>query len=100
MSTLLPRRTILTLQRSSFSSLTSLRAGKESELHNENRANEADKHKHDQLEKAKSGKNNWSEKLASDSEESVKADRGDMNGSGESVADLQKQSTEKFRKGE
>ncbi|KAF2239001.1 hypothetical protein EV356DRAFT_504353 [Viridothelium virens] len=66
-------------------------AGKESALHNETRAEEAEHHKQDQLRKQKEGKGEWKDELASDSESIVKADRGEIDASEETISKLQKE---------
>ncbi|KAK4962307.1 hypothetical protein LTR28_004564 [Elasticomyces elasticus] len=59
----------------SFRSAALLRAGKESALGQEGRAEEAEHHKQDQLQKQKEGKGQWKDELASDSESIVRLTR-------------------------
>ncbi|KAK1065010.1 hypothetical protein LTR74_008286 [Friedmanniomyces endolithicus] len=82
-----------TLPTRSFHSCRVLAVGKESELHNENRGEEAEAHKQDQLRKQKEGKGHWKDELASDSESIVKADRNEMGSAKENIEELQKETT-------
>ncbi|KAK0345090.1 hypothetical protein LTR91_013795 [Friedmanniomyces endolithicus] len=102
-----------TLPTRSFHSCRVLAVGKESELHNENRGEEAEAHKQDQLRKQKEGKGHWKDELASDSESivgppfhsrplsgtpryswwGVKADRNEMGSAKENIEELQKETT-------
>ncbi|KAK3060364.1 hypothetical protein LTS18_008702, partial [Coniosporium uncinatum] len=66
-------------------------AGREDKLHEEGRAEEIDQHKDDMLKKQKEGKGHWKEELASSSESIVKADRGDVEASDETIGQLQKE---------
>ncbi|KAF2189634.1 hypothetical protein K469DRAFT_700867 [Zopfia rhizophila CBS 207.26] len=66
-------------------------AGKESALGNEARAEEIEKEKDDLLKKHKDGKGHWKEGLASDSESIVKADRGEVEASEETIKKLQEE---------
>ncbi|TKA67010.1 hypothetical protein B0A55_08195 [Friedmanniomyces simplex] len=75
----------------SFRSCGVLGAGKESALHNENRAEEAEAHKQDQLQKQREGKGHWKDELASDSESIVKADRNEMGSAKDNIEELQKE---------
>nr|POE71989.1 hypothetical protein CFP56_11865 [Quercus suber] len=84
--------------RRAFQTSRVLGAGKESALHNENRAEEAEAHKQDQLAKQKQGKGEWKDALASDSESIVKADRGDLHNAKDTIATLQKESAEAAQK--
>ncbi|PMD27527.1 hypothetical protein NA56DRAFT_560704 [Hyaloscypha hepaticicola] len=67
--------------------VSSVRALKEDDRHNEDQAEHNERHKQDQLQKQKEGKGHWKPELASNSEEAVAADRqaGDH-----SVEELQK----------
>ncbi|KAK8219213.1 hypothetical protein M8818_000945 [Zalaria obscura] len=76
----------------SFQTSRILAAGKESALGNENRAEEAEAAKQKQLKKQKEGKGEWHEELASDSESIVKADRGDIDASADTIKKLQEES--------
>ncbi|KAF2772699.1 hypothetical protein EJ03DRAFT_324248 [Teratosphaeria nubilosa] len=76
----------------SFQSCRVLLAGKEDALHNENRPDEAERAKQDQLREQKQGKGQWKDELASNSESIIKADRGDIGSSKESIQELQKES--------
>ena len=58
---------------------------------NEDRAEEAEFHKQDQLQKQKEGKGQWKDELASDSESMLKADRGEIKASQETIDQLQKE---------
>ncbi|CZT25213.1 uncharacterized protein RCC_10942 [Ramularia collo-cygni] len=69
----------------SFQSCRVMAAGKETKEGNAERAEEIEKSKQQQL---KDGK--WTDKLASDSESSVKADRGEF-GKGQSIEEMQKE---------
>ncbi|KAK4996172.1 hypothetical protein LTR66_004145 [Elasticomyces elasticus] len=62
----------------SFRSAALLRAGKESALGQEGRAEEAEHHKQDQLQKQKEGKGQWKDELASDSESIVRVARAHL----------------------
>jgi len=79
------------LQRASFSAGPRVLAGKESALGHEGRAEEIDTHKADLLKKQKEGKGEWKEPLASDSESIVKADRGEVEASEETIKQLQEE---------
>ncbi|KAK8193071.1 uncharacterized protein BKA78DRAFT_294491 [Phyllosticta capitalensis] len=57
----------------------------------EGRAEEAEAHKQDQLRKQKQGKGHWKDELASDSESAVKADRGEVDASSDTIQKLQKE---------
>ncbi|MCJ1484790.1 hypothetical protein MMC06_004963 [Schaereria dolodes] len=76
--------------------LSSARAAlSENDRHREDVHHEIDHHKNDQLEKQKQGKGHWKKELASQSEASIKADRGEIDASEDSIKDLQKE-TEEF----
>ncbi|KAK0259300.1 hypothetical protein B0A54_12302 [Friedmanniomyces endolithicus] len=77
-----------------FHSCRVLAVGNESELHNENRGEEAEAHKQDQLQKQKEGKGEWKGELASESESMIKADRNEMGNAEEDIEKLQKKTTE------
>lgn len=64
-------------------------AGKETHLHHEGRADEVESEKQDLLKKQKEGKGHWKEGLASDSESIIKADRGEVEASDETIKKLQ-----------
>ncbi|KAJ2971733.1 hypothetical protein NQ176_g7548 [Zarea fungicola] len=51
--------------------------------------NDVDKHKLDSIRKQQSGTGHWKRELASDSEEAIKADKGQQSGAKESVEALQ-----------
>ncbi|KAK0259824.1 hypothetical protein LTS09_005667 [Friedmanniomyces endolithicus] len=78
----------------SFHSCRVLAVGKESELHNENRGEEAEAHKQDQLRKQKEGKGQWKGELASESESMIKADRNETENAEEDIEKLQEKTTE------
>ncbi|KAF1984781.1 hypothetical protein K402DRAFT_395475 [Aulographum hederae CBS 113979] len=66
-------------------------AGKEDALHTEGRAEEIEAEKHDQLQKQKEGKGHWKDSLASNSESMIKADRGEVEASDDTIKELQKE---------
>ncbi|KAG0651616.1 hypothetical protein D0Z07_1766 [Hyphodiscus hymeniophilus] len=74
---------------------SSVRALKEGDHSSPDQAEHNEKHKQDQLKKQKEGKGHWKPELASNSEESVAADR---NHDGESIENLQKRTTEHAEK--
>ncbi|KAF2496396.1 hypothetical protein BU16DRAFT_459538 [Lophium mytilinum] len=79
------------IQRVGFSGSARVMAGKESALGSEGRAEEIDEHKSDALKKQKEGKGEWKDALASDSESIVKADRGEVDASEETIRKLQEE---------
>ncbi|KAL1634876.1 hypothetical protein SLS56_001957 [Neofusicoccum ribis] len=90
-----PRASIFATQRMGFQTSAMRFAGKESKLHEEGRPDEIERHKQDALKKSKEGKGHWKDELASDSESIVKADRGEVEASEETIKKLQKE-TEKL----
>ncbi|KAF2255552.1 hypothetical protein BU26DRAFT_512524 [Trematosphaeria pertusa] len=66
-------------------------AGKETHLHSEGRGEEVQEKKEDLLKKQKEGKGHWEESLASDSESIVKADRGEVEASEDTIKKLQEE---------
>ncbi|KAF4554751.1 Hypothetical protein D9617_3g018190 [Elsinoe fawcettii] len=88
---LVARRAFAAPQARTFTTSRTLFAGKESALHNENRADEAERAKQEQLKKAKAGKGEWHDELASDSESIIKADRNETGNTAETIAQLQKE---------
>ncbi|KAF2472032.1 uncharacterized protein BDR25DRAFT_302835 [Lindgomyces ingoldianus] len=66
-------------------------AGKETALGHEGRKDEIEREKDDLLKKHKEGKGHWKEQLASDSESIVKADRGEVEASKETIKELQEE---------
>ncbi|KAF7845825.1 hypothetical protein BT93_L0437 [Corymbia citriodora subsp. variegata] len=86
------RRAFVSTPFRSFQSARVLAVGKESALHEEGRAEEVDKVKNEQIQKQKEGKGHWHEELSSDSESIVKADRGEINASNDTIAQLQEES--------
>ncbi|KAK8250494.1 hypothetical protein HDK77DRAFT_425331 [Phyllosticta capitalensis] len=86
-----PRTNLFTAQRMGFQTSALRLAGKESTLNQEGRAEEAEAHKQDQLRKQKQGKGHWKDELASDSESAVKADRGEVDASSDTIQKLQKE---------
>jgi len=77
--------------RRTFQSCRVLAAGKESELHNEDRAEKVDKVKQEQVKKAQDGRSEWNDTLASDSESIVKADRNEYKDSKDTIAELEQE---------
>jgi len=61
-------------------------------LHTEGRAEEIEHHKQDALKKQKDGKGHWKDELASSSESIIKADRGDVEASDDTIKKLQEES--------
>jgi small-conductance mechanosensitive channel len=92
----LPRRTLpaLTTTRRTFVTSSVRYAGKESKLGTEGRAEEAEQLKQEHLRKQKEGKGEWTDGLASDSESIIKADRGELDASAETINKLQKETEE------
>ncbi|PSK59342.1 hypothetical protein B9Z65_3666 [Elsinoe australis] len=89
---LVARRTFAAPQVRSFQTTRIAFVGKESALHNEDRAEEAERVKHEQIRKQKEGKGEWHDELASDSESIIKADRGEAGKStSETIKELQKE---------
>ncbi|KAF2656524.1 hypothetical protein K491DRAFT_715287 [Lophiostoma macrostomum CBS 122681] len=76
-------------QRANLHQTIARAAGKESALGDEGRSEEIENHKQDLLQKQKDGKGHWKEQLASDSESIVKADRGEVDASAETIKKLQ-----------
>ncbi|KAK3069589.1 hypothetical protein LTR53_011956 [Teratosphaeriaceae sp. CCFEE 6253] len=89
-----PASRLRTGARRSFQSSRVLLSGKESALHNPNRAKEIEETKQDQLQKQREGKGQWKDELASDSESMLKADRGDTDNVKEDIEQLQKGTVE------
>ncbi|QDS74274.1 hypothetical protein FKW77_003350 [Venturia effusa] len=83
--------TRLTTQRT-FGSTAVRQAGKEDALHKEGRSDEIEHHKQDSLKKVKEGTAEWKDALASNSESIIKADRGELDASSETIEKLQKES--------
>ncbi|TID21331.1 putative mitochondrial carrier protein pet8 [Venturia nashicola] len=75
-----------------FASTAFRQAGKEDALHKEGRSEEIEHHKQDSLKKVKEGSAEWKDALASNSESIVKADRGELDASNETMEKLQKES--------
>lgn len=73
-------------------------AAKEDALHEEGRDQEVEYHKEDLLKKQKEGKGHWKDELASNSESIVKAERGEIEASEETIKKLQKDSEELLKK--
>ncbi|KAF2227028.1 hypothetical protein BDZ85DRAFT_316457 [Elsinoe ampelina] len=89
---LIARRTVASSPARSFTTYRPLFAGKESELHSEGRAEEAEAAKQDQLKKAQAtGKGEYKDTLASDSESIIKADRGEHGSTADTIKELQKE---------
>jgi len=83
--------------RRAFSQTACARVLKEGNLGHEGRHEEIDKHTRDNLEKQKEGKGQWKDELASESESAVKADRGEIDASEDTIRKLQEE-TEKIAK--
>ncbi|KAH8690364.1 hypothetical protein GQ44DRAFT_636990 [Phaeosphaeriaceae sp. PMI808] len=77
------------VQRAGLHQTIVARAGKESALGHEGRAEEIDREKAESLKEQKDGKGSWKEGLASDSESIVKAERGEVEASAETIKKLQ-----------
>ncbi|KAK4494205.1 hypothetical protein PRZ48_014503 [Zasmidium cellare] len=58
----------------------------------ESRKEEIERAKQEQLRDQKQGRNEWKQELGSESESVVKADRGELNASKETISELQKES--------
>ncbi|KAK5134083.1 hypothetical protein LTR08_006973 [Meristemomyces frigidus] len=82
----------------SFQSSRIAAAGKESALNQEGRAEEVEHHKQDQLQKQKEGKGHWKDELASDSESAIKADRGDIEASDDTIKKMQEETAKQAEK--
>jgi len=65
---------------------------KEDNLAKENRSEEIEHHKQDLLNKHKEGKGHWKDELASNSESVIKAERGEIEASDDTIKKLQKES--------
>ncbi|KAF2706760.1 hypothetical protein K504DRAFT_66081 [Pleomassaria siparia CBS 279.74] len=78
-------------QRAGIHSSIARFAGKESALGQEGREHEIQQEKEDSLKKQKEGKGQWKDGLASDSESIVKADRGEIEASHETIKKLQEE---------
>ncbi|KIW06637.1 uncharacterized protein PV09_02349 [Verruconis gallopava] len=78
--------------RATFSTSARLAAVKEDKLHTEGRGEEIETHKQDQLKKKKEGKQHWQDELASNSESIIKAERGEIDASSETIQKLQEES--------
>ncbi|ORY13481.1 hypothetical protein BCR34DRAFT_263784 [Clohesyomyces aquaticus] len=76
-------------QRAAYHGTAVRYAGKESALGQEGRHDEIEAEKQDSLSKQKAGKGHWKGELASDSESIVKADRGEVEASEETIKKLQ-----------
>ncbi|THC92754.1 hypothetical protein EYZ11_007772 [Aspergillus tanneri] len=70
---------------------------KESDHNREDLANIYEREKQEQLKHSKEGKAKWKQELASNSEASVKADRGDLD-DGNDFANMQKQTKDLLNK--
>ncbi|KAK7528850.1 uncharacterized protein IWZ02DRAFT_486860 [Phyllosticta citriasiana] len=86
-----PRINVFAMQRMGFQTSALRMVGKESALNQEGRAEEAEAHKQELLKKHKQGKGHWKAELASDSESAVKADRGEVESSKDTIEKLQKE---------
>ncbi|KAE9962150.1 hypothetical protein BLS_000746 [Venturia inaequalis] len=75
-----------------FGATAARQAGKEDALHKEGCSEEIEHHKQDSLKKVKEGTAEWKDALASNSESIVKADRGELDASSETIEKLQKES--------
>ncbi|KAE8150583.1 hypothetical protein BDV25DRAFT_154071 [Aspergillus avenaceus] len=91
-STIAPRLALRPIYTTSAFHTSSLRPGlKESDHNRDDLPETYEAEKQDQLKNSKEGKAKWKQELASNSEASVKADRGDLDGDGPDMAELQKQ---------
>ncbi|MCJ1365232.1 hypothetical protein MMC16_004353 [Acarospora aff. strigata] len=81
-------------RRSNLHTTPVLAALSESDLGREDRDKEIDHHKEDQLQKQKEGKGHWKSELASNSEATVKADRGEVDASPDNIKKLQDETAE------
>ncbi|KAF2094464.1 hypothetical protein NA57DRAFT_60506 [Rhizodiscina lignyota] len=79
------------LQTASFRTSAVRLAGKEDKLHHEGRAEEIEVHKQESLKKSKEGKGEWTEELGSSSESIIKAERGEMKTTAETIEKLQEE---------
>ncbi|EKG19375.1 hypothetical protein MPH_03238 [Macrophomina phaseolina MS6] len=93
-----PRAPVFAAQRMGFQTSAIRLAGKESKLHHEGRPEEVEQHKQDLLKKTKEGKGHWKDELASDSESIIKAGRGEVEASQETIEKLQKETEELAKK--
>ncbi|KAF4306243.1 hypothetical protein GTA08_BOTSDO05042 [Botryosphaeria dothidea] len=93
-----PRASVFATQRMGFQTSATRLAGKESKLHNEDRPEEVERHKQDSLKKTREGKGQWKDELASDSESIIKADRGEVEASQDTISKLQKETEELAKK--
>ncbi|EME40662.1 hypothetical protein DOTSEDRAFT_74267 [Dothistroma septosporum NZE10] len=87
----------------SFQSCRVLAAGKETKPGDEARKEEIEREKQQQLKEQKEGRNEWKDALASESESILKADRGEVKASKETISELQKESAkavEREKKGQ
>ncbi|KAK3706957.1 hypothetical protein LTR37_012456 [Vermiconidia calcicola] len=82
----------------SFQSCRVLAVGKESAVHEEGRAENVEAEKQEQVKKARSGKGEWHEGLASDSESIVKADRSEMGNTEQTIKELQQETAKQAEK--
>ncbi|KAL1607801.1 hypothetical protein SLS60_002739 [Paraconiothyrium brasiliense] len=71
--------------------MASYKGSTNTDADDEGRAEEVQKTKEDQLKKQKEGKGHWEEGLASDSESIIKADRGEVKASAETIKKLQEE---------
>ncbi|OOF91639.1 hypothetical protein ASPCADRAFT_9563 [Aspergillus carbonarius ITEM 5010] len=91
-TTLRPSLTTLTRPTSIYASLhtsTPRRGLKESDHNREDLGSIYEAEKHDQLRSTKEGKAKWKQEIASDSEASVKADRGEVDSDDQSFGAMQ-----------
>jgi len=75
-----------------FGSTAVRAAGKEDALNKEGRDEEIEHHKHDSLRKQKDGQGHWKDELSSNSESIIKAERGEVEASDETIKKLQEDS--------
>ncbi|EON61219.1 hypothetical protein W97_00432 [Coniosporium apollinis CBS 100218] len=80
------------VQRASYQTSAVRFAGKESALNHDGRAEEVELQKQDLLKKQEEGKGHWKDELASDSESIIKADRGEIDASADTIKQLQEES--------
>ncbi|CAF9929412.1 MAG: hypothetical protein GOMPHAMPRED_005393 [Gomphillus americanus] len=83
------------MRNQAFSTSQQRTAFSESDTHrHEERNSEIDKHKNDSVGKAQEGKGEWKKELASNSEAAIKADRGEIDASQDSIKKLENETQE------
>ncbi|KAF2279476.1 uncharacterized protein EI97DRAFT_371523 [Westerdykella ornata] len=97
--TIAARRTPFLTQRAALHRSSALWAGKETRLNTDVSGQDLENKKEEHLDKQKKGEGHWTEELASDSESIVKADRGEIDASEDTMKKLQDE-TKKAQKGQ